>query len=156
LDLYPCDLFETEKVFKRGKNNQHCINKICDYYDEECAILERLKNRSTTNIIGYYRCPHCDMLYSLSYFTDKSLSKRPRIIEFGTLLLDRLKKYVKEDASIYQIKKSLGVHEFTLLKLIDDLDLTVSIRPNHLYQTRRGVIFNHQLFLYFSQLLGSS
>ncbi|RUA34044.1 MAG: hypothetical protein DSY77_07125 [Bacteroidetes bacterium] len=32
----------------------------------------------------------------------------------------------------------------------------VSIRPNHLYQTRRGVIFNHQLFLYFSQLLGSS
>jgi PAS domain S-box-containing protein len=34
--------------------------------------------------------------------------------------------------------------------------LKVSIRPNHLYQTRRGVIFNHQLFLYFSQLLGSS
>jgi len=137
LDLYPSDLFETNTVFKKGKNNQHCISKVCDYYNEECAILERLKNRSTTNIIGYFRCPHCEMLYSLSYFTNKSLSKRPRVIEYGSLFLDKLKSLMKENVSIYKIKKLLGSHEFTLLKLIYDLDLDYKYWEDEIKNNKR-------------------
>lgn len=135
LELYPQNIIEKKRVFT--KENQECINKTCDYFGEKTAKLQRIKSRSSNNLIGYFKCNQCHMLYSLSYFTNKSLSKSPRIIEFGTLFIDQLKIYVKEDIIISRIKNLLGIHETTIIKLVDDLNLTYNYWDDIIKKNKR-------------------
>lgn len=126
-------LFEEENpktIF--GNGPWYCLNSISPHYKERCITKAEVQySTSTKKTIGIFNCEHCGFTYSLLGIPDSEEDelKIHKVIDFGWVWKDELRKLVIQKQSLNDISERLGQGPLIITKQVDLLGLKTDWQP---------------------------